>query len=172
MSHLPNFELSINTIGPMLHLSQLLGLAIGNHMCICSQVAREVETVELWALNESRHKARRQTLWARNLNGVSLSVARSYPWTQTPNLIVFLDTQYPYNPRTMMHYLWSNCTWCVNNIFSLFICDFVITITFDINVTMLPLIMICSRVGSRKQIMNSWSSTSNACKLALGSNRY
>ena len=57
----------------MLHHSQLPWLAIGNHMRIRSQAARDVEGAELWALNESWGKAKHKILQAPNLNGASLT---------------------------------------------------------------------------------------------------
>jgi hypothetical protein len=52
---------------------QLSGLTIGNRMHICSQVAREIEVVELWDFNESRHEARHQAILAQNFNNASSS---------------------------------------------------------------------------------------------------
>ena len=46
--------------------------------------------------------------------------------------------------------------------------NFVLTITFVINVSMLPRIEICSRVGSCKHVLNSWTSTLNAWASMLG----
>lgn len=53
--------------------SQLSGLAIGNGTCTRSQVAKEAKVTELWAMNESRGKVRRQILRARDVDNVSLS---------------------------------------------------------------------------------------------------
>lgn len=52
------------TIQEVLRHTQLPGLAIGNGVSTRSQVAREVEVVELCAMNESRQEVRCQTLRA------------------------------------------------------------------------------------------------------------
>ena len=57
---------------------QLLGWTIGNRMHIHSQVAREIKVVELWAFNESTHKARHQTLRSTKYEQCKLEWQSSY----------------------------------------------------------------------------------------------